>query len=92
MFDGSSLVAVVQSRSGVNTTLQCSNSTNEITNEQSIFASLDVTLTPLTHGAEVIHTICLEAGVVYEADFTFFNFGPSTDMRRLLLDSVRMIT
>jgi len=79
------VIAVIQSLSSVNTTLQCLNAiTNDVTIEQSIFGVLDVTP---THGAEIIHTMCLEAGVTYEVTFTFLNFGSGSP--RLLLDSVR---
>ena len=79
------MIAVIQSLSPVSTTLQCLNTTtNDVTIEQSIFGVLDVTP---NHGAEIIHTMCLEAGVVYEVTFTFLNFGSGTP--RLLLDSVR---
>ena len=86
MDDGLSVAGVMQSLSGVTTTLQCVNTnTSDITIEQTIFGILDITP---THGAEVIHTMCLEAGVEYEANFTFYNFG--SEMTRLL-DSVRCV-
>jgi len=92
MVDGYSVVAVVESQSSVNTSLQCLNmNTNDTTIEQSIFASLDVTSSP-TYGAKDIHTMCLEAGVTYTASFTFLNFGSSTAMNTFLLDSVRMVS
>ena len=86
MNDGCSVTAVIQSLSGVSTTLQCSTTnTSDITMEQSIFGILDTTQSP-THGAEIVHTMCLEAGVTYETTITFFKFGSGT---RLLLDSVK---
>lgn len=91
MDDGFSLLAVVQSLSSVTMTLQCSNmNTSDITVEQSIFGTLDVTSMP-SHGAKVIHTMCLEAGIMYEARLTFLNFGFSTTPTRLLFDSVSFL-
>ena len=87
MNDGYSVTAVIQSLSVVSTTLQCSiTNTSGITMEQSIFGTLDATP---THEAEVVGTMCLEAGVTYEATITFFNFG--SGMTRLLLDSVKCV-
>ena len=86
MDDGFSVSGVIESLSSVTTTLQCSNtSTSGITRDESIFGILDITP---THGAEVVHTMCLEAGVMYEVTFTFFSFGPLTTR---LLDSVRRV-
>ena len=89
MDDGFSLVTDIRSLSSVNTTLRCLNmNASSITLEQGIFATLDVTSMP-THGAKRIYSMCLEAGVMYEARLQFLNFGFSLTTPRLLLDSVR---
>ena len=86
MDDGILLSTTVQSLSNVSTTLQCtSTNTSGITTQPSISGALDPTLTP-THGAEVINTMCLEAGVMYETNIIFRKFGSAA---MLLLDSVR---
>lgn len=86
MDSGILLSVAVQSLSNVSTTLQCTNTnTSGITSQLPTSAALDSTLSP-SHGAEVINTICLEAGVTYETNITFRKFGASA---MVLLDSVR---
>ena len=55
-----------------------------------ISATLDVTLMP-THGAKNVHSMFIEANTIYEAYLRIYNFNFPISMRRLLLDSVRLV-
>ena len=55
-----------------------------------ISATLDVTLMP-THGAKNVHSMFIEANTTYEAYLRIYNFNFPISMRRLLLDSVRLV-